>query len=87
MEVLTGPFIFGLYKATEKIWEKGFDAAWEPVGEALKERFTCWAGRHKASAGPPSSKPTRLPQSSISSQPGTIVGCTPRVVHHGSCLK
>jgi len=47
MEVLTGLFIVGLYKATEKIWEKGFDAAWTPVGEALKERFTRWAGRDK----------------------------------------
>jgi tetratricopeptide (TPR) repeat protein/energy-coupling factor transporter ATP-binding protein EcfA2 len=47
MEVLTGLFIVGLYKATEKIWEKGFDAAWEPVGEALKGRFTRWAGRDK----------------------------------------
>jgi len=47
MEILTGLFIIGLYKATEKIWEKGFDAAWEPVGEALKERFTRWAGRDK----------------------------------------
>ena len=42
MEILTGLFIVGLYKATEKIWEKGFDAAWEPVGLALKERFTRW---------------------------------------------
>jgi len=47
MEVLTGLLIVGLYKATEKIWEKGFDAAWEPVGEALKGRFTRWAGRDK----------------------------------------
>ena len=47
MEILTGLFIVGLYKATEKIWEKGFDAAWEPVGEALKERFTRWAGRDR----------------------------------------
>ena len=43
MEILAGLFIVGLYKATEKIWEKGFDAAWTPVGEALKERFTRWA--------------------------------------------
>lgn len=49
MEILTGLFIVGLYKATEKIWEKGFDAAWEPVGLALKERFTRWAGRDKES--------------------------------------
>ena len=47
MEILTGLFIVGLYKATEKIWEKGFDAAWEPVGLALKERFTRWAGKDK----------------------------------------
>jgi hypothetical protein len=42
-------FIVGLYKATEQIWEKGFDAAWEPVGLTLQERFTCWAGRDKES--------------------------------------
>jgi hypothetical protein len=47
MEILTGLFILGLYKATEEIGEKGFDAAWEPVGEALKEHFTRWAGRDK----------------------------------------
>ena len=47
MEILTGLFIVGLYKATEKIWERGFDAAWEPVGLALKERFTRWAGKDK----------------------------------------
>jgi hypothetical protein len=48
MEPLTiaaGLFIYGLYKATEKIWEKGLDAAWTPVDEALKTRFTRWAGR------------------------------------------
>ena len=49
MEILTGLFIRGLYEATEKIWEKRFDAAWEPVGLTLQERFTCWAGRDKES--------------------------------------
>ena len=43
MELLTGVFIVALYKATEKIWEKGFDAAWTPVDEALKTRFSRWA--------------------------------------------
>ncbi len=47
--VLTGLFLVALYKATEKFWEKGFDAAWEPLGGALKERVTRWAGRDKAS--------------------------------------
>jgi len=28
MELITGLFILGLYKATERIWEMGFDAAW-----------------------------------------------------------
>ena len=28
MEPLTSLFILGLYRETEKIWEKGFDAAW-----------------------------------------------------------
>jgi hypothetical protein len=49
VEILTGLFIVGLYKATGKIWEKGFDGIWEPVGEALKGRFTRWAGRDKES--------------------------------------
>ena len=43
MEILTGLFIVGLYKATEKIWEKGFDAAWEPVGLARGEKVDDWA--------------------------------------------
>jgi hypothetical protein len=47
VELVTGLFIVGLYKATEKIWEKGFDAAWAPVDEALKKRFARWAGRDK----------------------------------------
>lgn len=42
MEPVTALFIFSLYKATEKIWEKAFDAAWGPVDEALKARFTRW---------------------------------------------
>jgi len=49
MEPITGLFIFGLYKATEKIWDKAFDAAWEPVDEALKKRFARWAGTDKES--------------------------------------
>ena len=47
--ILTGVFVVALYKATELLWEKGFDAAWDPVGEGLKERFTRWAGKDKAS--------------------------------------
>jgi tetratricopeptide (TPR) repeat protein len=47
MEPVTALFILGLYKATEKIWEKAFDAAWGPVDEALKARFTRWAGKGK----------------------------------------
>jgi len=47
MELITGLFILGLYKATEKIWGKGFDAAWGPVDEALKARFAHWAGKGK----------------------------------------
>ena len=47
MELLTALFVFSLYKATEKIWEKGFDAAWGPVDETLKARFTRWAGKGK----------------------------------------
>ena len=49
MELLTGVFIVALFKATELLWEKGFDAAWDPVGEGLKKRFTRWAGKDKAS--------------------------------------
>ena len=49
MEILTGLFIVGLYKATEKIWEKAFNAAWEPVGEELKARFFRWASRDQES--------------------------------------
>jgi hypothetical protein len=33
----------------EKIWEKGFEAAWTPVGEALKNRFTHLAGKDQES--------------------------------------
>ena len=49
MALIESLFIFSLYKVTEKIWEKSFDAAWEPVGEGLKERFFRWAGKDKAS--------------------------------------
>jgi len=48
MELITGLFIFALYKATETLWKKGFDAAWEPVDESLKKRFARWAGKDKA---------------------------------------
>jgi len=47
MELTTALFIFALFKATETFWEKGFDAAWEPVDEALKKRFKHWAGKGK----------------------------------------
>lgn len=70
VEPLTGLFIFGLYKATEKIWEKGFDAAWEPVDEALKKRFTRWAGRaRRPSVRPPSSKPLSAPAPTLCATP------------------
>lgn len=45
MDPLSGLFVLALYKATEKIWEKGFDAAWAPVDERLKQRFSRWAGK------------------------------------------
>lgn len=47
--ILTGIFIVALYKTTELVWEKVFDAAWEPVDETLKARSKRWAGRDKAS--------------------------------------
>jgi hypothetical protein len=40
-------FFFALYKATETFWEKGFDATWLPVDEALEKRFKRWAGKGK----------------------------------------
>ena len=49
MEIMAGLFTYGLYKAMEKIWEKGFEAAWTPVGEALKNRFTHLAGKDQES--------------------------------------
>jgi hypothetical protein len=49
MDLLTGLFALALYKATETVWtkvlDKGFDAAWAPVDESLKARFTRWAGK------------------------------------------
>ncbi len=51
MESLTGLFIFGLcsglYEATERIWEKGLDAAWPSADAALKADFTRWAAQEK----------------------------------------
>ena len=47
MGVLTGLFFIGLFKVTEKIFDKVFDAAWEPVDESLKARFKRWAGKGK----------------------------------------
>jgi len=44
-----GIFVVALYKTTEIIWCKAFDAAWTPVDEALKERFGRWAGTDKES--------------------------------------
>ncbi len=44
-----GIFVIALYKTTETIWGKAFDAAWTPVDEALKERFARWAGTDKES--------------------------------------
>ena len=46
--LISGALFFALYKATEKIWGKVFDAAWEPlIGERLKALFTRWAGKDK----------------------------------------
>ncbi|MCI0551879.1 MAG: hypothetical protein L0287_13065 [Anaerolineae bacterium] len=45
MDPLTGLFLFGLYKATEKVWDNAFDAAWEPVDDSLKSTFQRWAGK------------------------------------------
>jgi len=44
MELATAIFLFSLYTATETFWKKGFDAAWDPVGQALRKRFARWAG-------------------------------------------
>jgi hypothetical protein len=49
MSILAGVFILALYKATENVWDKAFDAAWEPVDESLKARFFRWAGKDQAS--------------------------------------
>jgi hypothetical protein len=49
MEPITGLFILGLFKATETIWGKAFDAAWGPVDKSLKESFARWAGTDQAS--------------------------------------
>lgn len=46
MDPLTASLLASaLFKATEKVWEKGFDAAWEPVGTGLKDRFLHLAGK------------------------------------------
>ncbi|HDQ71370.1 MAG TPA: tetratricopeptide repeat protein [Chloroflexi bacterium] len=44
MGLATAIFLFALYKGTETFWEKGFEAAWDPVDNALKKRFARWAG-------------------------------------------
>ena len=45
MDPLTGLFLFGLYKAAEKVWDKAFDAAWEPLKEAIKAKGQQWTGK------------------------------------------
>ncbi len=47
MPIHEGLFIFGLYKVTEKIWDKAFDATREPLDVSLKGRFTRWVGEGK----------------------------------------
>lgn len=45
MDLLTGLFVTSLFQAVEKIWEKVFDAAWDPLDVELKDRFTRQAGK------------------------------------------
>ena len=40
-------FVQALFKATEMIWEKSFNAAWDPVHSGLLEKFTQLAGKDK----------------------------------------
>jgi hypothetical protein len=49
VDILAGPFFVALYNAAEEFWKKGFDAAWTPVGKALKEHFARWAGTDQES--------------------------------------
>jgi hypothetical protein len=49
MSILTGILIISLYEVSKKLLEKGFDAAWEPVGDSLKDRFKRWAGTDEES--------------------------------------
>ncbi len=45
MEIIAGLFLTALYQLTEKVWEKGLDAAWDPLQESLKSTFSRLAGK------------------------------------------
>ena len=45
MDPITGLFLFGLYKATEKVWDKTFDAALDLIKDAIKAKGKEWAGK------------------------------------------
>ncbi len=49
MNILAGILIVSLYEVSKKLFDKGFDAAWEPVGDSLKVRFAKWAGTDEES--------------------------------------
>lgn len=49
MDLLSGLFIFGLYKTLEKLFEKGLDSAWDPVDSELRNRFRRLAGHDEKS--------------------------------------
>lgn len=49
MDYLIGIFVQALFKATETIWERTFDAAWDPLNASLKDRFLRFAGKDKES--------------------------------------
>ena len=49
LSIASGFFIYGLYKATEKVWEKALDVAWSPLEEPLKGRFNRLVGTGKES--------------------------------------
>ena len=49
MSIFTAILIFSLYEVSKKLFDKGFDAAWEPVGDSLKSRFKKWAGTDEES--------------------------------------
>jgi hypothetical protein len=51
MEPFTSLFVMALYKATEKIWEKGFDATWALLDETLKTHFARWPGKGEEQNG------------------------------------